>query len=485
VTIRLNTQISNTTLIKNSSFINGQWQAVDHSFEVLNPFDNSVLALVGDSAIEQVEQAVIDAHQAQLKWQQTTAYQRAELLKKWAELMRGNRDDLARLLTLEQGKSLAEAKGEISYGISYIDWFSEEAKRVYGDTIPALSNHQQLMVKKYPVGVVAAITPWNFPNAMIVRKAAAALAAGCSFVVKPSELTPLSALAIAELAQQTGFPNGVFNVVVGTDAPAIGKVLTQHPQIAKFSFTGSTQVGKTLTQQAATTVKRVSMELGGNAPFIVFDDADIDAAIAGLMATKFRNSGQTCVSANRVFVASTIHDEFIAKLTQKVSQLSQGNGLDKVSLGPLINQAAIDKVTRLVLSALNEGAHLHYQAEPSDTAYPATILTDCHNQMQIAQNEIFGPVVSVIKFDTEQQAIDMANDTEYGLAGYFYSQNINRIYRVAEQLKVGMVGINEGAISNAAAPFGGVKQSGYGREGSHYGLDDFLETKYLCFGNLG
>lgn len=477
-------QLKNQSLIKQSSFVNGSWLSSKSSFDVINPFNNESLLQVDNIEITQVEDAVSAAKSAQQAWQSTTAYERASQLKKWGELLTENLDDLALLLTLEQGKPLAEARGEIKYGISYIEWFCEEVKRVYGDTIPALSNSQQVIVTKHPVGVVAAITPWNFPNAMITRKAAAALAAGCCFIVKPSELTPLSALAMAELSLQAGIPKGVFNVVAGTNAKAIGEVLTTHPDIAKFSFTGSTAVGKLLTQQAASTVKRVSMELGGNAPFIVFDDADLEAAATGLIAAKFRNAGQTCVCANRIYLAESIKQPFLSIFTEKLKQLIQGNGLNDVQLGPLINQAAIDKVTQLVDTALSEGAHIHYQGEASATGYPATILTNCNNTMEIAQNEIFGPVATIFSFDDEQSAINLANDTEYGLAAYFYSQNINRIMRAANQLKFGMLGINEGIISNAAAPFGGVKQSGYGREGSAYGLDDYLEIKYLCFGNL-
>jgi succinate-semialdehyde dehydrogenase/glutarate-semialdehyde dehydrogenase len=477
-------QLTDNSLVKNSSFINGNWLKSSATFDVVNPFNNSVLTQVADINPSDVEKAVIAAKNAQVAWQNSTANERSEYLKKWANLLSENLEDLALLLTLEQGKPLAEARGEIKYGISYIEWFSEEAKRVYGDTIPALSNSQQIIVTKQPVGVVAAITPWNFPNAMITRKAAAALAAGCCFIVKPSELTPLSALAMAELSLQAGIPNGVFNVVVGTNTKAIGEVLTTHPDIAKFSFTGSTAVGKLLTKQAASTVKRVSMELGGNAPFIVFDDADLEAAASGLIAAKFRNAGQTCVCANRIYLAESIKQPFLAIFTEKLKQLKQGNGLEDVQLGPLINKAAIDKVSTLVNNAISQGATLHYLGEASATGYPATILTNCSNSMEIAQNEIFGPVATIFTFTNEQEVIKQANDTEYGLAAYFYSQNINRIMHTANQLKFGMIGINEGIISNAAAPFGGVKQSGYGREGSHYGLDDYLEVKYLCLGNL-
>lgn len=473
-------QIENQSLIKTNSFINGAWHQSDKQFIVENPFDNTKLASLSEVTEQHVEFAIESAKAAQSEWQKTPAQQRAGTLIRWANLMRDNINDLALILTLEQGKPFNEAKGELNYGISYLDWFAEEAKRVYGDIIPSLSEQHTVLVQKQAVGVVAAITPWNFPNAMITRKAAAAIAAGCTFIAKPSELTPLSALAIAELAKQAGLPDGVFNVLIGTQAPQIGKQLTSSSSIAKLSFTGSTAVGKTLLAQCASTVKRTSMELGGNAPFIVFEDADLEAAATGLIAAKFRNSGQTCVCANRIFVAKSIYQEFLALFTKKAQNLNQGNGLDEVDLGVMISQEAIEKNKKLVDSAVQSGAHIHYQASSVRNSYPLTILTNCSNQMAIAQAEIFGPVAAIISFNDEDEVIEQANATDFGLAGYFYSQDLSRVMRVANQLKFGMLGINEGIISNAAAPFGGVKQSGFGREGSKYGLDDYLETKYLC-----
>ena len=399
-----------------------------------------------------------------------------------------HQDELAHLMTLEQGKPLSEAKGEIAYGASYLQWFAEEAKRLYGDTIPAPSADKRIIVQRQPVGVVAAITPWNFPNAMIARKAAAALAAGCTFVVKPAQQTPLSALALAELAHQAGIPPGVFNVVAGADAKAIGEVLTQHPLVAKFSFTGSTAVGKMLTKQCADSGKRVSMELGGNAPFIVFDDADLDAAVDGLMASKFRNAGQTCVCANRILVQRSVYDAFVGTLLARVEALRVGDGLQQeTNIGPLIDDKALQKVTELTQSALDDGAALLLGGKPHSAGkqfFQPTVLAGVNAAMAISQQEIFGPVAAIQRFETEQEAIALANDTEFGLAAYFYSRDIGRVFRVAQALQFGMVGINEGIISNAAAPFGGVKQSGYGREGSKYGLDDYTDIKYLCIGGV-
>jgi succinate-semialdehyde dehydrogenase/glutarate-semialdehyde dehydrogenase len=399
-----------------------------------------------------------------------------------------NQDDLGRILTLEKGKHLAEAKGEIAYGAAFLEWFAEEGKRVYGDTIPALSSDKKIVVIKQPVGVVASITPWNFPNAMIARKAAAALAAGCTFVVRPSESTPLSALAMAELAERAGIPAGVFNVVVGSNSRGMGQVLTQHPDVAKFTFTGSTGVGKLLLTQCATTVKKVSMELGGNAPFIVFDDADIEAAVQGAIISKYRNAGQTCVCTNRILVQQGVLAEFTEKFKNAVAELHIGDGLaDGVNLGPMISDKAVCDVEKLVAESIAAGAKIAFGGQRSEVGelfYQPTILTGVTNDMPIAANEIFGPVSPIIAFETEEEAIELANDTEYGLAAYFYSRDIGTVWRVAEGLEFGMVGINEGIISNAAAPFGGVKQSGNGREGSKYGLDDYLEIKYLCMGGL-
>jgi succinate-semialdehyde dehydrogenase/glutarate-semialdehyde dehydrogenase len=480
-------QLSNNPLLKKTSFIAGQWQESSSTFDVINPANNLCVAKVSNAGVKETGLAITSAKEALPAWSKKSAHERAELLRKWFDLMLENQDALAEILTLEQGKPLAEAKGEIAYGASFIEWFSEESKRVYGDTILSSSPDKRIVVVKQPVGVVAAITPWNFPNAMIARKAAAALAAGCTFVVKPASLTPLSALAMAELSQQAGVPEGVFNVVVGTDSRAMGEVLTRHPDVAKFTFTGSTQVGKKLIEQCASTVKKVSMELGGNAPFIVFDDADIDAAVEGAIASKFRNAGQTCVCTNRILVQAAVLDEFTEKLVKAVKKLTVGNGMEQgIDIGPMISQSAVDDTNQLVSLSVKQGAQLLTGGTSTygDCFYQPTILTGVTNNMPIAASEIFGPVAPIISFETEVEAIKLANDTEYGLAAYFYSRDIGRVWRVAEALDFGMVGINEGIISNVAAPFGGVKQSGNGREGSKYGLDDYLEVKYLCMGGI-
>ena len=480
--------LADKQLLKNFSYINGSWHSSATEFSVTNPVNGAEIIKVSNAGVVETKLAVKAAKDALAMWSAKSANQRATLLRNWFDLMMANQDDLGRILTLEQGKPLAEAKGEVAYGASFIEWFAEEGKRVYGDIIPGPSNDKRIIVIKQPVGVVASITPWNFPNAMIARKAAAALAAGCTFVVRPAKQTPLSALAMAELAERAGIPAGVFNVVVGEDARGMGEVLTQHPDIAKFTFTGSTPVGKTLLSQCATSVKKVSMELGGNAPFIVFDDADIDAAVQGAMASKYRNAGQTCVCTNRIFVQQSVLEQFTEKFAQAVSELILGDGLvEGVTIGPMISAQAVSDVESLVSKSIAAGATLICggKKDPAgDNFYQATILTNVTNDMPIAANEIFGPVSPIIAFDTEAEVIDMANDTEYGLAAYFYSRDIGRIWRVAEGLEFGMVGINEGLISNAAAPFGGVKQSGNGREGSKYGLDDYLEIKYLCMGGL-
>jgi len=480
--------IKDNQLLKNFSYINGSWHTSETNFDVTNPATGELIVTVSNAGVAETELAVKSAKSALKMWSAKSANERATLLRNWFNLMMENQEDLGRILTLEQGKPLAEAKGEIGYGASFIEWFSEEGKRVYGDVIPALSGDKKLIVIKQPVGVVASITPWNFPNAMIARKAAAALAAGCTFVVRPATQTPLSALAMAELAERAGIPAGVFNVVVGNDARGMGKVLTQHPDVAKFTFTGSTAVGKTLIQQCATTVKKVSMELGGNAPFIVFDDADIDAAVQGAMVSKYRNAGQTCVCTNRIFVQKGVLAEFTEKFSVAVNALTIGNGLtDGVVIGPMISETAVNGVEKLVADSIAAGATVHVGGEKHNAGssfYQPTILTNVTNDMPIAANEIFGPVSPIIAFDREEEVIEMANNTEYGLAAYFYSRDIGTIWRVAEGLEFGMVGINEGIISNTAAPFGGVKQSGNGREGSKYGLDDYLEIKYLCMGGL-
>jgi succinate-semialdehyde dehydrogenase/glutarate-semialdehyde dehydrogenase len=481
-------QLSDNQLFKTSSFIDGKWHKGTSTFEVLNPANNQLVANVFNAGTTETALAVSAAKNAFTLWSKKSANDRAILLRRWFDLIIEHKNDLAKILTLEQGKPTAEAIGEITYGAAFIEWFAEEGKRVYGDTIAASSNDKRILVIKQPVGVVAAITPWNFPNAMIARKAAAALAAGCTFVVKPAALTPLSALALAELATRAGIPHGVFNVVVGEDSVGMGKVLTQHPDIAKFTFTGSTFVGKKLLTQCATTVKKVSMELGGNAPFIVFEDADIDAAVEGAIVSKYRNAGQTCVCTNRILVQQSIAEQFTQKFATAVKKLTVGDGfIEGINVGPMISTAAVDDVKQLVRLSVDLGAKILVGGgidDQGDKFYQPTILTNVTNDMPIANNEIFGPVAPIITFDSEEEVITLANDTEYGLAAYFYARDIGRVWRVAEGLDFGMIGINEGIISNAAAPFGGVKQSGNGREGSKYGLDDYLEIKYLCMGGI-
>jgi len=480
--------VNDTDLIRHFSYINGSWHSSEEQLEVTNPATGELVARVSNAGVEETELAVQAAKGAFKLWSAKSANERAALMRNWFNLMMQHQDELGRILTLEQGKPLAEAKGEIAYGAAFIDWFAEEGKRVYGDTIPAPAGDKRILVIKQPVGVVAAITPWNFPNAMIARKAAAALAAGCTFVVRPATQTPLSALAMAELAERAGIPAGVFNVVVGDDARGMGKVLTEHPDIAKFTFTGSTQVGRALIGQCASTVKKVSMELGGNAPFIVFDDADIDAAVAGALVSKYRNAGQTCVCTNRIFVQQGVLAEFTDKFVTAVKALTVGNGMTEgVTIGPMINAGAVADVAELVEQSIQAGAKVALggeQGEQGENFYLPTVMTGVTNDMPIASNEIFGPVSPIIGFTEEEEVIAQANDTEFGLAAYFYSRDIGRIWRVAEGLEYGMVGINEGIISNAAAPFGGVKQSGNGREGSKYGLDDYMEIKYLCMGGI-
>lgn len=477
----------NLSQIKTSSYINGEWKKSSKTFSVVNPLNDETIASISDANIADAIQAIEGAKSALKGWSNFSVNQRAQILKRWFELICQNSEKLAQILTLEQGKPIQEARGEINYGASFIEWFAEEGKRVYGDTISPPSTDKRIVVIKQPVGVVTAITPWNFPHAMIARKAAAALAAGCTFVVRPATLTPLSALVLAELSEQAGIPPGVFNVIVSSDSRGVGEVLTTHADVDKFTFTGSTQVGKSLIKQCASSVKKVSMELGGNAPFIVFDDADIDSAVKGAIASKYRNAGQTCVCTNRILVQESILDEFTDKFVKAVECLMLGDGMDdSTDIGPMISKNAVADVIKLIDDSLDLGAKLVTGggAVTHTTLYPATILTNVTNDMPIAANEIFGPVAPIISFKTEQEALDIANDTEYGLAAYFYSRDIGRVWRVSEGLNFGMVGINEGIISNAAAPFGGMKQSGNGREGSKYGLDDYLEIKYLCMGGI-
>ena len=481
--------LKDTSLFRQQAYIDGAWVNADNNqtFAVTNPANGDVLGAVPEMGRAETARAIAAAEAALPAWRAKTAKERAGILKKWFDLVMENQDDLARLMTAEQGKPLAEAMGEIVYGASFIEWFAEEAKRLYGETVPTNAPNRRIQVIKQPIGVVASITPWNFPNAMITRKCAPAMAAGCTVVAKPAEDTPYSALALAELAERAGIPKGVFNVVTGIPKE-IGGEITSNPVVRKVSFTGSTAVGKLLMKQCADTVKKVSLELGGNAPFIVFDDADLDAAIAGVMASKYRNAGQTCVCANRIYVQDGVYDAFAEKMAVAVGELKVGSGFDDgVSQGPLINAAAIEKVEHLVADAVSKGAKVVVggaRHELGGTFYTPTILTDVTNDMACASEEIFGPVAPLYRFKDEADVIAQANDTPYGLAAYFYARDIGRVYRVAEALEYGIVGINEGIISTEVAPFGGVKESGLGREGGKYGIEEFVEVKYLCIGGI-
>ncbi|WP_337996812.1 NAD-dependent succinate-semialdehyde dehydrogenase [Oleispirillum naphthae] len=479
-----------STLLRSRAFVNGAWcdGAAKRRFAVTDPATGDVIGEVPDMDPADVEAAIAAADAAFPAWAAKTAKERAAILRKWYELILAAADDLALLMTAEQGKPLAEARGEVVYGASFVEWFAEEGKRIYGDVIPAHKPDARIVVLKQPIGVVAAITPWNFPNAMITRKVAPALAAGCTAVVKPAGDTPLSALALALLAERAGIPAGVFNIVTARRGAPVGKAMCDSPLVRKLSFTGSTEVGKLLIRDCAATVKKVSMELGGNAPFIVFDDADLDAAVAGAMASKYRNAGQTCVCANRFLVQEGVYDAFAARLKAAVGALKVGNGMEAgVTQGPLINQAAVTKVESLVADALAKGANAvcgGRRVTAEGTFYQPTILTGATPEMEIFAEEIFGPVAVLYRFKTEAEAVAMANDTRFGLAAYFYARDVGRVFRVAEALEYGIVGINEGIISTAEAPFGGVKESGLGREGSMYGIEDFLEIKYLCLGGI-
>jgi len=482
-------KISDEGLLRSQAYVNGQWSDADsgETFDVLDPATGNVVASVAKCGTAETRRAIEAAERAQIEWRKTVVKERANLLRRWFTLIMEAQEDLARIMTAEQGKPLAESRGEVAYGASYVEWFAEEGKRVYGDTIQPPSNDKRIVVIKQPVGVVACITPWNFPNAMLTRKIAPALAAGCTVVCKPANETPLSAFALAELADRAGIPAGVINIVAGITRE-IGAELTSNPIVRKLTFTGSTQVGKLLIEQCAATVKRTSMELGGNAPFIVFDDADIDAAVKGAIICKFRNAGQTCVCANRFLVQESVYDEFCEKFAAATSQLKVGNGHDDgVTIGPLINEGAANDVAAFVQDAVAAGANVVAGGEASNLGkcfVEPTILTNVNDQMRVFREEIFGPVAPVFKFKTEDEAIRIANDTEFGLACYFYSRDVGRIWRVGEALEYGIVGINEGIISNEMAPFGGVKESGQGREGSKYGLDDYMEIKYMCMGGI-
>ena len=482
--------LKNLNLLKTHGYINGQWVGdnVKSRFDVTNAYTNEVISTLPDMGKKETDEAILAANAAWPEWRSRTAKERAAILKKWFDLIMSNQEDLAMLMTAEQGKPLAEARGEVGYGASFIEWFAEEGKRTYGDVIPTPANDRRILVIKQPIGVVASITPWNFPIAMITRKCAPALAAGCPVVIKPAAETPLSALAIAELADQAGIPKGIINVIVGTNSSEIGLALTDSKIVRKLSFTGSTAVGKILTRNCADTMKKVSMELGGNAPFIVFDDADLDAAVAGAMISKFRITGQTCVCTNRFLVQEGIYEEFVKRLADAVKTLNVGNGMDEgVNQGPLISLKALEKVKDHLSDAVDRGAVIVAGGKPHQnggTMFEPTVVSNVDSSMKIASEETFGPLAPIFKFSIEQEAIDMANDTEFGLASYFFTNDINRIWRVSEALEYGMVGVNEGVISNEVAPFGGIKESGLGREGSHYGIDDFLELKYICMGGL-
>jgi succinate-semialdehyde dehydrogenase/glutarate-semialdehyde dehydrogenase len=476
--------------LRQQAYIGGEWvdAGSGKTFSVDNPATGEVVAMVADCGVEDARRAIDAAAEAQPDWAARTAKERAAILRRWYELMMANQETLAALMTAEQGKPLAEAKGEIAYGASFIEWFAEEGKRVYGDIIPTYARDRRILVLKQPVGVCASITPWNFPNAMIARKAGPALAAGCTLVARPSELTPLSALAMAELAHRAGLPAGVLNIVPGLDAAGVGRLFCESPKIRKVTFTGSTEVGRILLRQSADTIKKCSMELGGNAPFIVFDDADLDEAVKGAVASKYRNAGQTCVCANRILVQDGIHDAFAEKFAAQVQKLGVGNGMeDGVTVGPLIEPKAVDKVERHIKDAVEKGARIvtgGKRHQLGGTFFQPTVLADAKPGMAVFKEETFGPVAPLFRFKTEEEAIRLANDTEFGLAAYFYTRDSGRLFRVGEALEYGLIGANAGVISTEVAPFGGVKQSGLGREGSKYGIDDYLEIKYLCVGGM-
>ncbi|MGF1706865.1 NAD-dependent succinate-semialdehyde dehydrogenase [Enterovibrio baiacu] len=472
--------------IKNHTLLSALCDNLDNTIAVTNPADQTLIGHVQAHSREDVEAIILRARDAQKEWAKTTAKHRAAILMRWYDLLMENQEDLARIMTLEQGKPLAESRGEVAYGASFVQWFAEEGKRAYGETIPTPLADRRIMTVTQPVGVAAAITPWNFPIAMITRKAAPALAAGCSFVAKPAIQTPLSAYAVVELARQAGLPDDLLAVVTSEDAPMIGDVFCNSPHIQKISFTGSTNVGRILMKQSAESVKRVSMELGGNAPFIVFDDADIDSAVKGAITSKFRNAGQTCVCANRFYVHDAIYEEFVHKFSLAVDELTVGNGLDDdVVIGPLIDDNAKLKIKSLLDQALQQGATVSAGGDDlGGQFFEPTVLTHVSHSMDIVQAEIFGPIAPVIRFSDDEELIEMANDTIYGLASYFYSKDINRIFKIAEALDYGMVGVNEGVISTEVAPFGGVKQSGIGREGARQGIDEYLNTKYICIGGM-
>ncbi|GHU22844.1 glutarate-semialdehyde dehydrogenase DavD [Betaproteobacteria bacterium] len=486
-------QLNNPNLLKTRAYIDGKWLNANTGalFPVTNPATGEVIASVADMSGDETRAAIEAADRALPAWRKRTGKERAQILRKWFELIVAATDDLALIMTTEQGKPLAEARGEVSYAASFVEWFAEEAKRVYGDTIPSPTPDKRIIVVKQPIGVCAAITPWNFPSAMITRKIAPALAAGCTAIVKPAEYTPLSALALAELAEQAGIPPGVFNIVTGSaaSAPLIGNELSSNPTVRKLSFTGSTAVGRLLMAQSAKTLKKLSLELGGNAPFIVFDDADLDIAIESALASKFRNSGQTCVCANRLLVQSGVYEQFAEKLAAKVKTFKVGNGQEAdVVQGPLIDAEALKKVEAQVADALAKGGRILTGGQrhaSGGTFYQPTVIADANADMLCAREETFGPIAPIFRFETDAEAIALANNTEFGLASYIFSQSLNRVIQVAEELEYGMVGINTGLLSNEVSPFGGIKQSGFGREGSKYGIEEYLVIKQMCIGGLG
>ncbi|TBM28829.1 NADP-dependent succinate-semialdehyde dehydrogenase [Hafnia paralvei] len=480
-------QLNDHKLFRQQAFIQGEWRDANNqqTIDVTNPANGQLLGTVPKMGAGETRAAIEAANQALPAWRALTAKERAVILRRWFDLMMANQDDLAKLMTLEQGKPLAEAKGEIAYAASFIEWFAEEGKRIYGDTIPGHQADKRLIVIKQPIGVTAAITPWNFPAAMITRKAGPALAAGCTMVLKPASQTPFSALALAELAQRAGIPAGVFNVVTGS-ASEVGNELTGNALVRKLSFTGSTEIGRQLMQQCAKDIKKVSLELGGNAPFIVFDDADLDKAVEGALASKFRNAGQTCVCANRLYVQDGVYDAFAEKLQAAVEKLTLGDGLAQgVTTGPLIDEKAVAKVKEHIEDALSKGARIITGGKPHDLGgnfFQPTILVNVPSSAKVAKEETFGPLAPLFRFKDEADVIAQANDTEFGLAAYFYARDLSRVFRVGEALEYGIVGINTGIISNEVAPFGGIKASGLGREGSKYGIEDYLEIKYMCIG---
>jgi succinate-semialdehyde dehydrogenase / glutarate-semialdehyde dehydrogenase len=481
--------LKDPNLFCQKAFIGGRWCVADNGavLEVNNPATGEILGTVPKMGASETRRAIDAAKDAFVDWSRKPAKERSVILRRWHDLIMANVEDLGALMTAEQGKPLAEAKGEVAYAASFIEWFAEEAKRVYGDTIPSPWSDRRLVVIKQPIGVCAAMTPWNFPAAMITRKAGPALASGCTMVAKPASSTPFSALALAVLGERAGLPPGVLNVVTG-DSRAIGGEMTSNPEVRKVTFTGSTEVGRLLMKQSAATIKKLSLELGGNAPFLVFDDADLDAAVEGAIISKYRNAGQTCVCANRLYVQAGVYDAFARKLVAAVAKLKVGNGFERgVLQGPLIDFAAVEKVEEHIQDAVSKGAEVLLGGRRhalGQTFFEPTVLANVTPQMKVAREETFGPLAPLFRFETDEEGIQMANDTEFGLASYFYSRDIGRIWRAAEALECGMVGINTGLISNEVAPFGGVKESGLGREGSHYGIDDFIEVKYMCFGGL-